>query len=94
MVGFEQGTIWLQQPCKLSGLVKDGGEIVVDFKCCEDNYFELMVSDNGLGIREDIDLANPKTLGLRLVHTLATKQLKGEVELDTSHGVMFKIKFL
>ncbi|NER90785.1 PAS domain S-box protein [Moorena sp. SIO3A2] len=71
----------------------DGGEIIVDFKCREDNYFELMVSDNGLGIREGIDLANPKTLGLRLVHTLATKQLKGELELDTSHGVMFKIKF-
>lgn len=72
---------------------EDGGEIIVDFKCCEDNYFELMVSDNGIGIREGIDLANPNTLGLRLVHTLATKQLKGEVELDTSHGVMFKIKF-
>ncbi|NEO59834.1 MAG: PAS domain S-box protein [Moorea sp. SIO4G2] len=72
---------------------EDGGEIIVDFKCCEDNYFELIVSDNGLGIREGIDLDNPKTLGLRLVHTLATKQLKGEVELDTSHGVMFKIKF-
>ncbi len=71
----------------------DGGEIIVDFKCCEDNYFELIVSDNGLGIREGIDLANPKTLGLRLVHTLATKQLKGEVELDTSHGVIFKINF-
>ncbi|WP_424096837.1 sensor histidine kinase [Moorena producens] len=72
---------------------EDGGKIIVDFKCCEDNYFELIVSDNGLGIREGIDLDNPKTLGLRLVHTLATKQLKGEVELDTSHGVMFKIKF-
>ncbi|OLT59267.1 hypothetical protein BJP37_09645 [Moorena bouillonii PNG] len=72
---------------------EDGGEIIVDFKCCEDNYFELIVSDNGLGIREGIDLDNPNTLGLRLVHTLATKQLKGEVELDTSHGVMFKINF-
>ncbi|NEO70350.1 PAS domain S-box protein [Moorena sp. SIO3H5] len=72
---------------------EDGGNIIVDFKCCEDNNFELIVSDNGLGIREGIDLDNPKTLGLRLVHTLATKQLKGEVELDTSHGVMFKINF-
>ncbi|NEP51876.1 MAG: PAS domain S-box protein [Moorea sp. SIO3C2] len=72
---------------------EEGGNIIVDFKCCEDNYFELIVSDNGLGIREGIDLDNPKTLGLRLVNTLATKQLQGEVELDTSHGVMFKINF-
>jgi two-component sensor histidine kinase len=51
-----------------------------------------VVGDNGIGLAEEIDMRNPKSLGLRLVITLVD-QLKGNIEVDTSHGTIFKITF-
>ncbi|MBM4242024.1 MAG: sensor histidine kinase, partial [Euryarchaeota archaeon] len=56
------------------------------------NKFLLTVSDDGVGLGEDLDLQKTKTLGLQLVNNLV-KQLDGTIELDRSHGTEFKIKF-
>lgn len=54
---------------------------------------ELFVSDNGVGIGEDVDIRDTKSLGMRLVTTLAEKQLHGRIELSRGHGTRFKIVF-
>ncbi|NEP03171.1 MAG: PAS domain-containing protein [Symploca sp. SIO2E9] len=59
------------------------GEITVEFRTTENNLFELVVRDSGIGITKDIDFQTQKSLGMRLVRSLATRQLKGNVELDT-----------
>lgn len=54
---------------------------------------ELTVSDNGVGIPEDIDFRNTETLGLRLVTILAEDQLNGDITLTRDNGTAFCITF-
>jgi two-component sensor histidine kinase len=68
------------------------GKIYIKLSLNEDKIFTLVVEDNGIGLAERIDMKNPKSLGLRLVITLV-EQLKGNIEVDTSHGTIFKITF-
>jgi PAS domain S-box-containing protein len=53
---------------------------------------ELTIADDGIGIPEDFDIENIKTLGLQLVTNL-TDQIDGQIEIDRSHGTEFKITF-
>lgn len=53
---------------------------------------ELIISDNGIGIPEDIDYKNTKSLGLQLVNNLVS-QLNGEIKLERKEGTTFKITF-
>jgi PAS domain S-box-containing protein len=52
--------------------------------------YTLIVSDNGIGISEKIDLENADTLGLQLVSILID-QLDGEIELKRDGGTEFDI---
>uniref|UniRef100_UPI002FCE1130 sensor histidine kinase n=1 Tax=Methanosarcina horonobensis TaxID=418008 RepID=UPI002FCE1130 len=54
--------------------------------------FILSVSDNGVGIPEDIDIENPNSLGLQLVVSLVD-QLDGELELKRNKGTEFTVRF-
>ncbi len=56
-----------------------------------DNY-TLIVSDNGIGLPEDLDFQDTRTLGLRLVNMLV-KQLNGSIELTRGKGTLFNISF-
>jgi len=69
------------------------GEIKVSFHLIDENTFELIVSDNGVGIPYDMDFRKTESLGLRLVTLLAENQLKGNIDLDRSKGTEFNIKF-
>jgi PAS domain S-box-containing protein len=52
----------------------------------------LSVSDNGIGIPDDIDLSNTSTLGLQLV-TLLSDQLGGEISMRRSDPTEFVLRF-
>jgi len=67
------------------------GEIAVEFYATDSNSFELIVRDNGVGFTEKLDFQNQKSLGLRLVHSLVTKQLEGTIELEKGQGAKFKL---
>jgi PAS domain S-box-containing protein len=54
--------------------------------------FILTVSDNGIGIPENLDFDNLDSLGLQLVTTLVN-QLDGEIELRRNNGTEFVIRF-
>jgi len=58
-----------------------------------DNQLELVVNDNGVGISEGFDWKNSNTLGLKLVRTLVENQLDGSIDLESSNGTKFAIKF-
>lgn len=55
--------------------------------------YELIVSDNGIGLPEDIDFRKTETLGLHLVSMLAEDQLSGTIDLYQNNGTEFKIRF-
>jgi len=68
------------------------GEIKIALHLIDEDEFELAVSDNGIGIPEDLDFRNTGSLGLQLV-TALVKQLDGEIELNRTEGTEFRIKF-
>jgi two-component sensor histidine kinase len=68
------------------------GSILIEFLNNDDSTLTLIVSDNGMGLPEHVDFQNIDSLGLKLVGALAS-QLMGTVDLDCSHGTMFKITF-
>ncbi len=67
------------------------GEINVVFTLTNDEY-QLKVSDTGIGFPPDLDYRNTDSLGMQLVTSL-TSQIDGELELDTTKGTEFSIKF-
>lgn len=67
-------------------------EIRIEFRKNEEERFTLTVSDNGIGLPEDIDVDKTESMGFYLVHMLV-KQLKGTINLDRSRGTGFTITF-
>ncbi|AKB75173.1 sensory transduction histidine kinase [Methanosarcina lacustris Z-7289] len=56
------------------------------------SFFSLIISDNGIGIPEDVELASFESLGMKLVNTLVD-QLDGKIELIRAPGTEFIITF-
>jgi len=67
------------------------GVVKIIFKSENHNNF-LIISDDGIGISDDINPEKTESLGLQLVNNL-TNQIDGEIELDTNKGTEFRIKF-
>ncbi|MDA8173656.1 MAG: PAS domain S-box protein [Nitrospiraceae bacterium] len=57
-----------------------------------DDHLEFVFSDNGIGLA-DTDVEKAKSLGLKLVGRLASKQLGGRLEVSTGNGTEFRIVF-
>ena len=81
---------------------KDRGEIRIKL-CREKNRehkkegdrstsFILIVSDNGIGIPENLNIEDIDSLGMQLINALVD-QLDGELELKRNNGTEFTIKF-
>ncbi len=69
-----------------------GSQISISLQERVRDQFILTISDNGVGLPEDLDFRNTNSLGLQLVCRL-TKQLEGTIELERSQGTKFKIVF-
>ena len=67
------------------------GEIFVSLKLVEEMY-ELIISDNGIGLPDNLDLKHIESLGLLLVTSL-TEQIDGEITIKSIKGAEFKIRF-
>jgi PAS domain S-box len=81
---------------------KDRGEIQIKLhkeknekhkkECCKATSFSLIVSDNGIGIPENINIEKVDSLGIQLINALVD-QLDGKLELKRNNGTEFTIKF-
>lgn len=67
------------------------GEINILFQQVGENGIEFTFSDNGIGLPENFK--GQKSLGLRLVRRIATKQLGGKLDILSDNGAKFKIVF-
>jgi two-component sensor histidine kinase len=56
------------------------------------NHYLLTISDNGPGLPTDFDFSKASSFGLKLVNLLI-KQLKGNINLDSSSGAFYEISF-
>ena len=72
------------------------GTIWVTLQPHPSHQYQLCVRDNGIGLPVDLDLAQSKSLGLRLVHDL-TLQINGELNVTSNvtstEGATFTILF-
>lgn len=68
------------------------GEINVDFFQLGYGKYSLNVSDNGIGIPEDIEIRKKHSLGLQLVWNLV-EQLEGKIAFSCKSGTLFQITF-
>lgn len=67
------------------------GEINIIF-IADDGNFILKVSDNGIGLPDDVDFRYAETTGMQLVNALV-RQLDGLIDLEMDNGCEFKITF-
>jgi two-component sensor histidine kinase len=70
------------------------GKISISICSINKIEIELRVSDDGVGLPENLDFRNTKSLGLELVMILAEDQLKGKAELVrrlvTQYNILLK----
>lgn len=69
------------------------GEIKIHARLQDDETVQVIVSDNGVGMKGQEASDPSKTLGLRLVHDLVEKQLEGTLQTDHQNGTMYTITF-
>lgn len=70
----------------------DKGEIYVEFISLQKGKYSLSVTDNGVGVPENIDLLKKQSLGLELVWNLV-EQLEGTIVYQSKLGTSFRITF-
>jgi PAS domain S-box-containing protein len=71
---------------------KRRGNISLTMSAAGEDKFTLTVSDDGIGLPEDLDYQKSATLGLKLVSAL-TRQLDGSTEVERDKGTTFRITF-
>lgn len=69
----------------------ESGLIKIQLKNLNDKY-QLILSDNGVGMPENLDIEKCDSLGLQLVQNL-TNQINGELYITNNSGTEFKIEF-
>ncbi|MHC1743913.1 MAG: histidine kinase dimerization/phosphoacceptor domain -containing protein [Syntrophobacteraceae bacterium] len=69
------------------------GKVLVSLHGDGNRGLRLTVSDNGIGIPEDLDIDHLKSLGLKLVRDLARYQLRGALELSSDRGTSIHVMF-
>ena len=61
-------------------------------KTIDDCKYRLTISDNGIGLPNNLEISNLKSLGLKLAKRLS-EQLEGTFVIDRSNGTTFNITF-
>ncbi len=69
------------------------GEISVVLHAGQNDEVELGISDDGVGLPNDIDIGEPKSLGLQLIKDLVQYQLEAKVVLNRDSGTGYHITF-
>jgi PAS domain S-box-containing protein len=68
------------------------GEVRIELREHMEGMARLVVADNGVGLRSDINWETARTLGLRLVRTLA-EQLGAKIEVESKAGTKVRLTF-
>jgi len=67
------------------------GEISIQVFSVPEGGIKLVVRDNGIGLPADLDIRATKTMGMGLVVSLIEKQLRGQLEIESSQGTCITI---
>ena len=59
----------------------------------KDTEIEIVVRDNGVGLPDDFDIHESRSVGLHLINGLVENQLDGQIEVIRDNGTEFRITF-
>jgi Amt family ammonium transporter len=80
--------------CLKYAFAKDtDGEVRISLRSLDDGHNELIVSDNGVGLPESLDIKKAESLGLRMITNLTERSLHGKVMIKIDNGTEFQIIF-
>lgn len=68
------------------------GTIYISLRKTSGFYYELTISDNGVGMPHSMDVKSARTLGLQLIHLLA-EQIDGRIALEPADGTRWVLMF-
>lgn len=68
------------------------GEVNISFKNTGKEFYQLIISDNGVGLPEDFDIDETESLGMNLMRGLAD-QLDGTFALENKNGLKITVTF-
>ncbi|WP_415327833.1 histidine kinase dimerization/phosphoacceptor domain -containing protein [Chryseobacterium sp. MMS23-Vi53] len=68
------------------------GEVSVSFKNIEKDFYQLIISDNGIGLPENFNIDETESLGMNLMRGLAD-QLDGTFSLENKNGLKIMVTF-
>ncbi len=71
---------------------KNNGVLEVYLKSEDNEMIILTIKDNGIGLPESIDVANPNTIGIRLL-TVLVSQIEGKMDILRQGGTEIRISF-
>lgn len=71
---------------------RDAGKISVAMDCSGEEKV-LSISDDGVGIPNDVDPFQRPSLGMNIVHSVVTDQLDGTIELVRGEGTTWVLTF-
>jgi ammonium transporter len=69
------------------------GEIRISLRLLDKGMKELIVSDNGVGLPDSLDIKKAESLGLRMITNLTERSLHGTVTINRKNGTEFQIIF-
>ncbi|MCI4627043.1 MAG: response regulator [Candidatus Magnetoovum sp. WYHC-5] len=69
------------------------GIVDITLNTTEDGSINLIIKDNGVGFPENVSLETSETLGLQLIHSLATIQLQGHIDIYQQGGITYSLTF-
>ena len=67
------------------------GEVKIFLKEKQDNLYQLIISDNGVGV-PDFELKNRNSLGMNLMYGLSN-QIEGAFEVESKNGLSITLNF-
>jgi PAS domain S-box-containing protein len=68
------------------------GEIRIGLHGLENSEIQLVIADNGIGLKNGVDWTTTRSLGLRLVRSLA-QQLSATIEITSEMGMEVQLTF-
>lgn len=68
------------------------GEVNIRLKKIEDEMYQLIISDNGVGVPDHFELRNRNSLGMNLMHGLSS-QVDGTFNIESKNGLTITINF-
>lgn len=71
---------------------RTNGSVYISLKRLNDEFFEMIIQDDGIGIPDEFIDGNKGTLGMELINIL-TEQLGGQVTINNDSGTRISLRF-